>query len=109
MQSNENGFHPRVFLFTDKKNNGTQKIVVIQLDPVIPMQTPKGHGYAYFVDDPGLDYDLVWTVFLDNGEIWCFRNREVRAVENYTHGRRDLRKLQREEGSKVSSISPFKR
>lgn len=63
------------------------------------MLTPKGHGYAYFVDDPGFDHDLIWTVFLDTGEIWSFRNREVRAVENYTQGRRNLRKLQREEGN----------
>lgn len=69
---------------------------MIQLDPVIPMHTPKGHGYAYFVTDSGFDHDLLWTVFLDTGEIWSFRNREVRAVENYTFGRRDLRKLQRE-------------
>jgi len=66
---------------------------VIELRNPIPLFTPKGHGYAYFVTDPGFDHDLIWTVFLDTGEIWSFRNREVRAVENYTHGRQNLRNL----------------
>jgi hypothetical protein len=71
---------------------------VQELRSPIPMHTPKGRGYAYFVQDVGFDHDLIWTVFLDNGEIWQFRNREVRSIENYTHGRRDLRMLQRKKG-----------
>lgn len=66
-----------------------------ELRSPIPMHTLALWGYAYFVQDVGFDHDLIWTVFLDNGEIWQFRNREVRSVENYTHGRRNLRKLQR--------------
>ena len=60
---------------------------VLQLNPPIPLNTPKGEGFAYFVQDLGLDHDLIWTVFLQSGEIWSFMNREVRAVENITHGR----------------------
>ena len=64
---------------------------MLELQNPIPLNTPKGPGFAYFVSDPGFDHDLMWTVFLQNGEIWCFQNREVRAVENYTFGRRALK------------------
>lgn len=60
---------------------------MIELRQAIPLNTPKGHGYAYFVADYGIDQDLVWTVFQDNGEIWSWRNRDVRAVKNITFNR----------------------
>ncbi len=66
---------------------------MLELRQPIPLYTSKGHGFAYFVTDLGLDHDLIWTVFLDDGEIWQFRNKDVRAVENYTHGRQNLHKM----------------
>lgn len=61
--------------------------MILQLDPVIPLQTPKGHGYANFLVDRGMDFDNEWIVFLDNGEIWSFLNKDVRLVKNITFGR----------------------
>lgn len=62
--------------------------MLIQLDPPIPMTCPKGSGLAYALIDYGIDYDLHWVIFLDNnGEIWTYPNREVRAVKNITIGR----------------------
>lgn len=60
---------------------------MIELRNPIPMNTPKGHGFAYFVCDYGFDHDLVWTVFQDNGEIWSWQNRDVRAEKNITFHR----------------------
>lgn len=59
-----------------------------QLQPPIPMQTPKGEGLAYGVIDYGPDYDLLWVVF-DNttGECWTWGNPKVRGVKNITMGR----------------------
>ena len=65
------------------KNN-----MMLQLDPPIPMDTPKGSGFAYLVIDYGLDYDLCWTVFLtETKECWTFQNRDIRAVDNITFKR----------------------
>ncbi len=61
--------------------------MILQLDPPIPMITPKGHGYANFLVDRGMEYDNEWIVFLSNGEIWSFLNSKVRIEDNYTYGR----------------------
>ena len=61
---------------------------MIQLDPLIPLTTPKGKGWAYFLIDRSQEHDLEWVVFLDeNGECWTFRNSQVRIQQNYTMGR----------------------
>jgi hypothetical protein len=66
---------------------------MIQLDPPLPLLTPKGNGLAWFLIDPGMEHDLQWVVALDeNGEIWTFQNREVRAHKNITMQRYLLEK-----------------
>ncbi len=61
---------------------------VTQLNPPIPLNTPKGPGLAWFLLDYGPEYDLMWTVAIDEtGEIWTYSNREVRAQKNITLGR----------------------
>ena len=59
-----------------------------QLNPPIPLRTPKGDGFAHFVTNDGPEHDLYWTVIMDEtGEIWTFNNRFVRAQKNITLGR----------------------
>ncbi|TCV94111.1 hypothetical protein EC912_104308 [Luteibacter rhizovicinus] len=61
---------------------------MLQLNPPLPMNTPKGEGFAHFLLDYGPESDLYWTVFItETGEIWTFSNREVRASKNITLGR----------------------
>ncbi|MET0935991.1 MAG: hypothetical protein ABWX83_08375 [Luteibacter sp.] len=61
---------------------------MLQLNPPLPMNTPKGEGFAHFLLDYGPESDLYWTVFITaTGEIWTFANREVRASKNITLGR----------------------
>lgn len=62
---------------------------MIQLNPPLPVTTPKGKGIAHFVTDYSIEHHLYWTVFLDNGEIWTFSNTEVRADSNETWGRKE--------------------
>ena len=62
--------------------------MMLQLDPPVPMKTPKGKGYANFLVDRGIEFDNEWVVFLENGEIWSFLNHEVRLEKNYTYGRK---------------------
>lgn len=60
---------------------------ILQLNPRIPMRTPKGPGEAIIFRDPGPDHDDLWTVLLRNNEVWTFKNSEIRGVENLTDGR----------------------
>lgn len=52
------------------------------------MITTRGHGFANFLVDRGMDFDNEWIVFLENGEIWSFLNPEVRLEKNYTYNRK---------------------
>ncbi len=63
--------------------------MIIQLNPAIRMNTPKGPGYANFLIDRGMDLDNEWIVFLDNTEIWSFLNDKVRVDKNYTYNREE--------------------
>ena len=61
---------------------------ILQLNPSIPISTPKGNGFAWLVIDYGAEYDILWTVAIDEtGEIWTFCNSEIRAQKNITMGR----------------------
>ncbi len=62
--------------------------MLLQLDPPLPMLTPKGPGVAHILIDYGPEFDLHWTIFLDaNGECWTYANRDVRAAKNISLGR----------------------
>ena len=59
--------------------------MILQLNPPIPMLTPKGKGLAWLVTDYGIEHNLQWTVAIhETGEIWTFQNPEVRADKNIT-------------------------
>lgn len=63
--------------------------MLLQLDPPLPMDTPKGSGLAHLVIDYGVEADLMWVVFLDaDGACWTVSNREIRMQKNWTMGRR---------------------
>ena len=63
---------------------------MLQLNPPIPMNTPKGEGFAHILIDYGPESDLYWTVLITaTGEIWTYANRHVRASKNITLGRTD--------------------
>jgi hypothetical protein len=64
--------------------------MITQLDPPLPMETPKGLGLAHFVIDYGPESHLMWVVFLDDGgACWTVPNPEIRLQSNWTMGRRD--------------------
>ena len=65
--------------------------MIIQLNPTIPLNTPKGSGIAHFLIDYSIEHSLYWVVFLDdNGECWTFSNEDVRAQKNITVGRTEV-------------------
>lgn len=61
---------------------------MLQLNPPIPMNTPKGEGFAHVLLEYGPESDLYWTVLItETGEIWTYANKYVRASKNITLGR----------------------
>lgn len=59
--------------------------MILQLNPPIPLITPKGKGFAHFLIDYSQEHDLQWVVFIDEtGECWTFRNDKIRIVPNET-------------------------
>ena len=61
--------------------------MMIQLNPPIPVVTPKGKGLAQVLIDYGPEHDLVWVVFQNDSECWCWSNKDIRADQNVTFGR----------------------
>ncbi len=63
--------------------------MIKQLNPPLPLETPKGSGLAHFVIDYGPEADLIWVVFMDkDGACWSVPNPDVRMSFNWTMGRR---------------------
>jgi len=57
--------------------------MIIQLDPPMPMDTPKGKALCHFMIDYGAEHDLLWVCFHDDsGECWTWNNRDIRAQKN---------------------------
>ena len=62
--------------------------MMLQLNPPMPLETPKGRAFAHVLLDYGPEFDLIWVCFIDDtGESWCFRNPEVRIQKNLTFDR----------------------
>jgi hypothetical protein len=61
--------------------------MMLQLNPAIPLDTPKGPAYAHLAIDYGQDHYVLFVCFLqETGECWVFPNRDVKAQRNLTMG-----------------------
>ena len=64
--------------------------MIKQLNPPLPVITPKGNAWAHLIIDYGPEADLVWVCFQDDtGECWTWPNSKIRAQKNITYGRLD--------------------
>lgn len=64
--------------------------MILQLSPTIPLETPKGKGWAHFIFEHGDEHHIQWFVAIDEtGEWWVFQNPDVRIQQNWTMGRRN--------------------
>jgi len=62
--------------------------MMLQLDPPIPVETPKGKAMAVGWLDYGAEHHLLWICFIDKtGECWSYPNPEIRAQSNPSMGR----------------------
>ena len=65
--------------------------MLLQLNPPIPVISPKGKGLAHAMIDYGAEHDLLWVVFQDEtGECWTWNNKEIRGQVNVTMGRPEV-------------------
>lgn len=65
--------------------------MIIQLNPPLPLITPKGNGLAHFLIDYGIEHDLIWVVFQDDtGECWSWLNRDIKIQSNITLNRKKV-------------------
>lgn len=63
-------------------------MTIIQLDPPLPMNTPKGEAIAHFLIDYGMESHLMWVCFqAETGECWTWSNPEIRIQKNISMGR----------------------
>ena len=68
--------------------------MLLQLNPPIPVISPKGKGLAHAMIDYGAEHDLLWVVFQDEtGECWTWENAHIRARVNQTLGRNQISKI----------------
>ena len=65
--------------------------MIIQFSSTIPVITPRGKALAIGWIDYGVEHDLMWICIQDStGECWTWKNPEVRAQINITHGREHI-------------------
>ena len=61
---------------------------MIQLNPPLPLITPKGKALAHFLIDYGIEHNLFWVCFQqETGECWTWDNKDIRADKNISFGR----------------------
>jgi len=59
--------------------------MILQLNPTMPVLTPKGPALAHFLIDYGEEHHLMWVcVINETGEVWTYQNPFVRAQSNPT-------------------------
>lgn len=61
--------------------------MILQLNPPIPVETPKGKAMAQFLIDYGVEHHLLWVCFQENGECWSWRNPDIRGETNLSYNR----------------------
>lgn len=72
--------------------------MITQLNPQIPLITPKGPGQCILVIDYSEEHDLKWVVIQDDtGEIWTWKNEQIRGFKNITMGRNKISPIKNEQ------------
>jgi hypothetical protein len=65
--------------------------MITQLNPPIPLQTPKGSALAHFLIDYGPESHLYWVCFNDDdGQCWTWSNPNIRAQKNISLDRNQV-------------------
>ena len=62
-------------------------MIILELEQQVRVDTPKGKGRVWLVTEYGSEIEKVFTVILDNSQVWEFRNDQIRATSNITFDR----------------------
>jgi hypothetical protein len=60
---------------------------ITEVEQQIEVETPRGRGRIWLVTDYGSEIEKIFTILLHNGEIWEYRNNDIRLTSNITMGR----------------------
>ena len=61
--------------------------MMMQLNPPIPVDTPRGAAYAHLVIDYSQEHYVLFVCFLcESGECWVYPNRDVKLQANLSMG-----------------------
>lgn len=61
---------------------------MLQLNPPIPVYTPRGPALAHVLIDYGPEHNIMWVCFGDDdGQCWTWPNNKIRAQKNISLGR----------------------
>lgn len=61
--------------------------MMLQLNPTLPVETPRGAAFAHFLIDYGQEHHLLFVCFVNaTGECWTFPAKEVKMQPNFTMG-----------------------
>ena len=65
--------------------------MLLQLNPMIPVYSilHQMEGYAFLVINESQEHNLLFTVALDNGEIWTLCNKDLRFCYNVSMERKN--------------------
>jgi hypothetical protein len=65
--------------------------MILQLNPPLWFDTPKGPALAHFVVDTSMEHEMEFVCVHQNGEAWSWSQRDVLAASNMTIGRDSAR------------------
>lgn len=61
-----------------------------QIDPMIPFDTPKGEGWAFWRTDYSQEHNTLYSIIITKTrEVWDFPQPQVRGVKNISMERVD--------------------
>lgn len=71
--------------------------MILQLNPSIPVQTPKGSAEAIMaIHYSKEDYVYFLCILDEGGEMWLFDNTKVRGFKNLTLGRKNISEIDKQ-------------
>ena len=59
--------------------------MLLQLKPLIPVETPLGKGQAIFIIDYGMHQNTCWVVALESREVKHFDSNQIKIQKNFTY------------------------
>lgn len=63
-------------------------ITIFEPNNQIEVSTPKGRGSIWLVTEYGTETEKIFTCIIkDTGEIWEYRPKDIRVIDNITFGR----------------------